>query len=59
MATIHFCDDCGKEIKREGARIWLYDDFTKSLQMCYACFSKHWKPISKKFSLKKQNADKK
>ncbi|MBI2612152.1 hypothetical protein HYW54_05435 [Candidatus Gottesmanbacteria bacterium] len=50
MARKIFCDDCGKVIKlQEKVEIgtWVH-----SLEMCYTCFSNHWKPINKKFIFK-------
>lgn len=56
MPTKHFCDDCEKEITLKTTRnmvsIYLYGDYPlKDMKMCYDCFKKHWKPITKNFTL--------
>lgn len=59
MASITFCDDCDKEIglnNKIRLTIW-YEHPLQNLEFCYTCFDKHWKPINKRFSLKKFMAE--
>lgn len=59
MATKYFCDDCEKEISIQSkVNLWSYYPNLQEFQMCYTCFSKHWKPIKKKFSLIQTYANK-
>ena len=53
MATKHICDYCGKEIYRDASlRIWTpYGHPLSTMEMCTNCFAKHWKPVTRKFSL--------
>lgn len=53
MSTKHFCDDCKKEISYDNQlRIWTPRNFPlETMIMCTRCFAKHWKPVTKKFSL--------
>lgn len=57
MATITLCDDCGNDLTYENKiNILTPHKFPlKSLDLCNDCFPKHWKPLRKKFSLKKKN----
>ena len=55
MSRKIFCDDCNQEVKLENTlRIWGPDNHPLfNAQFCNSCFNRHWKPISKRFSLKK------
>ena len=58
MTTITLCDDCGKEFKIQyKVQIWFYYPNLNEFMMCYTCFEKHWKPLQKKFSLKKKSSN--
>lgn len=58
MATKVFCDDCNKEINiKEKIMIWHYYFDFDNFELCYTCFAKHWKPISKKFTIDPKNAE--
>lgn len=53
MTAKHFCDDCRKEAKMEKLiKFWLLRDHPlENTEFCFDYFAKHWKPVTKKFSL--------
>jgi len=56
MATKIVCDDCGKNIRRISQRVdirYYGENRLPNFEMCYDCFTKHWKPTDKKFAIKK------
>ncbi len=61
MSMIHICDDCNKKTPSDKSIkfYFAYDHPLSKYEFCYDCFAKHWKPISKKFSLTGKPADQK
>jgi len=59
MAYKTFCDECEREIDLTNqVRIDLPYHLPSGFEMCYTCFNKHWRPIKKKFSIKRGYANK-
>ena len=59
MSSKDFCDECLKEIKWDnhiGFSV-SFEHPLRDLEFCNDCFSKHWKPGSKRFSLKRKKID--
>ena len=56
MSSKTFCDDCEQEVNnRKLVKFWFnYGHPLNRMEFCYSCFSRHWKPIRKKFSLNKK-----
>jgi len=59
MSQKQFCDDCLKETEREKmVKFWFIRNHPlEKFEFCFDCFSKHWKPLRKKFSLKKKSSN--
>ena len=56
MSSKKFCDECSKEISYKD-QVGLLVSMTHplyDLEFCTVCFARHWKPGTRRFSLKKK-----